>query len=339
MLRRDSKGASSMISDRVQLSEVVPLSTPFSLQIYPTYFCNFNCNYCFRNTKDKNLANRFYYNKSMDFSTFKKAIDSAKEFENKLKTVVFTGGGDPLVHPDIIKMIQYASKSDVTERVELLTNAALLNPKFIDELLANGLTKIRISIQGIDAVRYREVCGVEIDFDNFLSNLNYLFQNKNNTYIYIKIIDSALRCAEEEKKFHEIFDAVADETAIEHLVPLDQKLDYSNVGIISGNNQQTGVSHGTDICSLPFFMLLLYPDGSVSPCCGLNPPIIGNIQKDSLRSIWNGKMHKKFLMQQLNGFESVSLCSKCQTPYYQINPTDYLDNHVPEIMERLKEVL
>lgn len=125
---------------------------------------------------------------------FKKAVDDAKQFAQKLKTVTFTGGGDPLVYPHIVEMIDYAEKSQIAERTEILTNAALLTPDVSDRLISAGLKKLRISIEGVDAARYKEVCGVSIDFDNFLNNLRYFFEHKKETYVYIKIIDCALRC-------------------------------------------------------------------------------------------------------------------------------------------------
>ena len=320
------------------MGTVVPLSTPFSLQIYPTYYCNFKCNYCFRNAPKNILKRKIYYNKVMDFNIFKKAVDDAKQFAQKLKTVTFTGGGDPLVYPHIVEMVDYAEKSQIAERTEILTNAALLTPDVSDRLISAGLKKLRISIEGVDAARYKEVCGVSIDFDNFLNNLRYFFEHKKETYVYIKIIDCALRCPEEKDKFYELFSPIADEVAIEHLVPLDHTIKYDEIGEISGLNQQDGKGFGTNICSFPYFMLLLYPDGSVSPCCGLAAPVIGKITEDSLADIWNGSAHRQMLHAQLKGYQTIDVCKNCQAPCYQINPSDYLDKYVERIQSRFAEL-
>ena len=36
----------SGVDDRVKLAEVIPLETPFTLNIFPSNICNFKCKYC-----------------------------------------------------------------------------------------------------------------------------------------------------------------------------------------------------------------------------------------------------------------------------------------------------
>jgi len=53
------------------------------------------------------------------------------------------------LHKDIAKMVEYAVKMNVAEAVDIVTNGLLLEPDLSDKLIAAGLSKLRVSIQGV----------------------------------------------------------------------------------------------------------------------------------------------------------------------------------------------
>lgn len=326
-----------MIPQRTPLGKVLPLSTPFSLHIFPTYFCNFHCNYCLHSCPDQYCADKQYYRQVMELDLFKKVIDDSKQFKEKLKSIFFSGYGEPLMNPYIAEMVQYAVQRDASERIEIVTNGSLLTPQLSDALIDAGLTTLRVSIQGISAERYKEVCGTNIDFDQFISNLHYFYTQKKETNVYIKIIDSALRDTAEKEKFYEIFSPVADDVNIEHLVPAINSIDYSKVGTISGLTQ-TGSAAGTKFCSSIFYSLEIWPEGTIIPCCNIeSPPIIlGNIKDMSLKDIWESDARKNFLLQHLDGYKSIPSCSFCTYPIYSLKPEDRLDEYIDVIKRNFR---
>ena len=92
----------------------------------------------------------------MDFSLFKKCIDDMKKFPNKIKVLRFVGIGEPLLHPRIADMVDYAS--GLPEKIEMITNGSLLTLGMITDLLHCGLNRMVVSIQGTSSRRYKEVC-------------------------------------------------------------------------------------------------------------------------------------------------------------------------------------
>jgi len=62
--------------------------------------------------------------------------------------------------------------------VEIITNGLLLTPETSRKLIDAGITNINISVQGVSKERYKETCGVEIDFDEYVKNLSYLYSIK-----------------------------------------------------------------------------------------------------------------------------------------------------------------
>jgi len=54
----------------------------------------------------------------------------------------FAGTGEPLLHKDIAKMVEYAVKMNVAEAVDIVTNGLLLEPDLSDKLIAAGLSSL-----------------------------------------------------------------------------------------------------------------------------------------------------------------------------------------------------
>lgn len=310
---------------RKRLADWLPLDSPFSLHIFPSYFCNFKCQYCLQSLQDDELKKMGFKKQLMDIEIYKKAIDDLAGFDRKLKALIFAGHGEPLVHPDIAEMVSYAKKKEVAERIEIVTNGYLLTEELSDNLINAGLDRLRISLQGIDEKKYKDVSGVDIDFKLFMQRLAYFYHHKKETNVCIKIIDVALDQKEDEGTFRKIFDPISDNLLLEYMIPFVREIDYKEVGKVAGCTKQ-GCKKKSDICSMPFYMLVLNPEGEVLPCCSVDIPIVlGNIKYQSLKEIWKSSKRTKFLIDQLNGYQNINICNDCSVPGFGLQEGDYLD--------------
>lgn len=321
---------------RTKLADVLPLDTPFVVQIFPIYTCNFKCNYCifqYDKTKRGFISDKI----AMGFNLYKKCIDEMTLFPNKIKVLRFVGIGEPLMHKKIAEMIAYAVSKEVANKVEIITNGSLLTPEMSDSLIKAKLSRLVISLQGTTKEKYKEVCGTDIDFEKFIENLRYFYNKKDKTQIYVKIVDCALDGKNDERRFYKIFGDVCDTIAIEHIVPIHSSVDYGKV--LKGKKMsltQFGLPvSGLKICPQPFFHLQINPDGKVVPCYSFEyPGIMGDCNKQSVCEIWNGKKFQSFRHQMLGGMKNVSkACAKCDLIRYRLFPEDVLDNDA----ERLKK--
>jgi radical SAM protein with 4Fe4S-binding SPASM domain len=321
---------------RIKLAEVLPLDTPFMIEIYPVYACNFKCSYCIFSV-DK-AKRQFISDKIiMDFKLYKKCIDDITLFPNKLKVLRFTGIGEPLLHRNIAEMVEYAVLKDIANKVEIITNASLLTPKLSDSLISAGLSRLVISLQGTTKEKYRKVSGVDIDFEKLIENLRYFFNNKGNTHVYIKIVDYALEGKDDEQKFYEIFGNICDTIAIEYIVPIQSGVDYDTVLKDKDVSfTQFGLNPSeVQICPQPFFTLRINTDGKVIPCYSYKfPTFVGDCSTQSVYEIWNGKQFQYFRRKMLDGRKNVcEVCARCNIIKYRLFPEDVLSNAA----ERLKK--
>ncbi len=170
------------------------------LQVEVSRDCNLDCKICIR----KNLESDSGF---MSFDNFRKIIDSYN-----FREVALHGWGEPLLNPEIFRMIEYAKNKDI--RTSLTTNATLVG-KNISEILHSGLDDI--------AFGFYDKKILEKSIDNVKELINEKEKRKSgpNTFFDIAIFRDNL---------DEILDVIrkADEIGIESVV-LHRLFDIYNV--------------------------------------------------------------------------------------------------------------
>lgn len=314
--------------ERTILKEVLPLETPLGIYFFPIYACNFKCAYCM-NSVDKNEHNSVYKENIMSFSLYKKCIDDISQFKDKVKMLRFAGLGEPLLHKNIAQMVEYATQKEVANTVEIITNGSLLTPKIADDLIEAKLDRLSISIQGVESYMYKKIAKYEIDFEKFVSNIRYFYENRRNTKVHIKILDCSLNSEEDKERFYSIFESICDTITIEKVAPLMENVDYSKILPNDDYTVRGNAVEEVDICSFPFYLMQINPDGTVHPCCSniLETPIVGNCYDESVKDIWLGHRNNLFRRKMLGGCSNLdrnSYCTRCRIYKYSLFPEDII---------------
>ncbi len=327
-------------TNRKRLADIIPLKTPFTVFIEPTRFCNFKCFYCLHSKKNESkreIKDTGYEIKHMDFTIYQEIIDQILLFPKTPKRIVFSGLGEPLMNTKLPEMIAYAKKNQIADRLDILTNASLLTPKLSDSLIDAGVTRIQISLQGLNSEKYREISGVTVDFEKMIDNITYLYNHKKDCNIFIKIIDCILDGKEDEEKFYKIFGDISDQIFIEHLITLQQQMGDHNGRADNTknlNNEEVVFRH---VCPVIFYMLQIDADGNVFPCPVNGLPkhfAIGDIKKENLVDIWLGKKRKNLICNHLN-FNRVKMpvCGTCEACSCILDKNEYLDEEAKRLIK------
>ncbi|MGX9758145.1 radical SAM/SPASM domain-containing protein [Clostridioides difficile] len=321
---------------RIQLHEKIPLDTPFTVHVIPSTTCNFKCSYCVHSLNKKDLEMKKFTPSIMHWDTFTTVIEQLKYFDSKIKRILLTGDGEPMCNVDLPRMIRYIKEANIAEKVDFTTNGSLLTRQNIIELIEAGLDCIDISIQGLSSEKYEQICGTKLDFDEFVKNIKFLYDNRKNCKVIIKIIDIALDEGE-EKRFFELFGDICDVICIEKVRPVFEGVNYSNMIKDNEVMDRYGNLHNRRIvCQRVFYTLAIWPNGDVYPCCVFDHrAMIDNIKNVTLKEIWNGEKRKSFLLMQLNKKRmNNNICKKCIVPDEIYTPEDDLDEYAEELKGR-----
>lgn len=321
---------------KVNLSDVIPLDTPYMTYIEPSTFCNIQCKFCFHSLEDNILNEKGYKPNIMEYNMFVNIVDKFKEFPSKLRAFKLCGLGEPLLNKKLPEMIAYAKQREVADRIIVVTNGLLLNPELNLKLIEAGLDEIIISIEGVSSQKYNEIAGIDIDYGKFLSNIKHLYQNKGECKIYAKIVNSGLDDGGEEK-FHKIFDDICDNAYVEYLSSIFDGVDYSNI-INDPSINQLGdrLTKKVEVCFLPFYNMSINATGKVSPCLFdfKNSIVVGNVNEESLVDIWNGERMNAFRRMHLNKERSKHPdCVECE--WLSICACGIYENIIDEDAEKL----
>ncbi len=332
---------SSVDSNRANIADVVPLNSPLSMYIEPTKICNFKCFYCMHSTrdeKDSELEKNGFNVANMDMDFYKKLVKDIMEFPSQPKRVCFSGLGEPLANKRLPEMIKLLRDSGFEGRIDVISNGSLLTPQLSDALIEAGLSRIQISVQGLDNATYKEVCGIDYDLEKLKENIKYFYENKKNSSIYVKIIDSILKGKEDEEKFFGMFKDICDTIFIEHLVVMQQQMGDHNGKVDGTRNLMGEYVEPRKVCAVMFYFLQVTIDGETYPCStpGLLKSLsMGNANDKSLLEIWNDKKRNALIRTNLkDGYKVIPACSECSSCIAIADDSEYMDDRAEEVLEK-----
>lgn len=122
---------------------------PRELQLEVTAACNLKCRMCL--VRYRPPVNRLAG--SMSFDTFRTIVDDLPELER----VTLQGLGEPLLNPDLVTMVRYASRRGI--RVGFNTNGILLSEGRSEELITAGIDWLHVSVDGARPDTYEFIRG------------------------------------------------------------------------------------------------------------------------------------------------------------------------------------
>ncbi len=127
-----------------------------------TRSCNLSCVHC--------RAAAQYGPYPHEFSTqeCKALIDEIVTFSNP---VIILTGGEPLMREDIFEVAQYGTDKGL--RMVMATNGTLITPEIARKMVASGIQRISVSIDGKDAVHHDRFRGVEGAFEGSMQGIRY----------------------------------------------------------------------------------------------------------------------------------------------------------------------
>lgn len=323
--------------ERTRLENVIPLSVPFSIQIDICSACNLKCNFCFHSDREAIKKSGVHFG-IMPFELFAKIIDDMKKSWGgaKVKKLRLFKIGEPLLNPDVCKMVKYAKDAEVAEIIEITTNGTLLNHEMNIGLIEAGLDILNISVNGISAEQYQTVCKYDMDFQTFRRQIEDFYQNKKQCKIFIKYSD--LGYTEEEKKgFYQLFQDICDEIFVETIsatlwqdTNIDQFVPNSHKGTYGQVLEQK------QVCPFLFTTLVINDKGIAHLCCAdwKIEYEIGDLKQENIAAVWNGSKLRNYQKLHLSkNKDLIEICKSCES--LSANTLDNIDEYADDILDRL----
>jgi radical SAM protein with 4Fe4S-binding SPASM domain len=294
-------------------------SLPNKLTIDINNVCNLRCPLCPTGRNDKSASRGF-----MKFEEFKKVID---ELGNYLTNLELYNWGEPLLHRDLIKMIQYAKGRNIP--VCISTNLNALDEGMAEALISTHIDKIFISCDGASPETYSKY-RVGGDFDKVISNTAQLVEVKermNNHYTRLILLFHVFRHNEHEvERVKEVANSIGVELRINRMRTdmgkeifervedsIERDKDWIPLNPEHCGFDPEGKKHFT--CKHLWKTAVINWDGAILPCCAVYGEryAFGNIFEEPFALIWNNEKYRLARQEVLNKRErSPTICHTCK---------------------------
>jgi MoaA/NifB/PqqE/SkfB family radical SAM enzyme len=298
--------------------------TPYAVIIETSNTCNFQCPTC--PTPHKAIHAR-RPPQMMDLEVFKRIIDNIKEY---VHIVYVYNSNEPLLHPDLMEMIKYASDNNM--HTMLSTNCSLLDRDKTEKLLNSGLGEIRFALDGLKKESF-ETFRQGGNFETVKANIEYFCRRKQelNKKRPIATLQFILNKQNQDeiadiKKFAKdnkidklyIKPFILSEYAYapEKIQELSEKFYpdkdiYDEAVVYKKNEQGLKPKNVKKKCLDVNRVFTVLADGRAVMCCFdlFGDYVYGEMDKQSLKELWNSHRVKKFRNFGLN--RQTPLCSKC----------------------------
>ena len=246
--------------------------------IEPTSICNLRCIMCFQIdtsfTSDKEMMGK------MDLELFKNIIDEAHK--NGTKAITLASRGEPTLHPDLPKMLEYCSGKFFELKIN--TNATRLNEELIHDILKSGVTDVVFSVDSYQKQDYEKI-RVRGIFETVVENIKK-FKEIKDEYYPNSICATRISGVRVDKQFDSVKFKEFWEKYVDHVVVVEMENRWDTYH----NSLDIGAE---EPCEYLWERMYLWFDGICNPCDAdyKSELALGNVKNTPIKEIWHGEKY------------------------------------------------
>lgn len=282
---------------------------PSQIIVDATEVCNLGCIHC---PHSEFKRSELYAARNLDVAIHNKMVDEVRVYgQGHTQYIRYTSNGEPLVHPDIYDMLDYAVKNSGVF-VTLTTNGTIMNEKRIEKLLASGLHMVDISIDAFLPETYAEIRhggNLLMTRANVLKFLEIKKRAGAATRIVVSFVEQSQNSGEVVDFENYWKQQGADFVVIRRL--------HSAAGGVATIASDLKVSQqfaDRKPCLYPWERILLNPKGELAFCPQdwTHGSVLADYRTSTISEVWQGDAYRQLRDAHLiNEFKAFPFCAQC----------------------------
>lgn len=167
--------------EKLQSFRTGNITAPIYVRIKPTNRCNHSCHFCVYGSQIRDTENpkipvtmhdNIVHKDQLSREELKTLIDDLVRIG--VKCVTFSGGGEPLLHPDIVEVIDFANTSGL--KTSIITNGSLLSGDRARVLGDSEWVRVSMDYSNAEEFKASRGCG-EDQFNKIINNMREFKSN------------------------------------------------------------------------------------------------------------------------------------------------------------------
>lgn len=275
-----------------------------NVHIEITSKCNAKCLHCYipHDSKVNHIETVLFYN----------ILEQCKEM--KVLHLTLTGG-EPMLHKDFIGFLKKCKEYNLS--VNVLSNLTLLTDEIIEEMKANRLLSVQVSLYSMDSKIHDSITQTKGSFEITKNSILKLKEKDVPLQISCPIMKQNKDCYKDVLKWAEThnFHVGSDYVIIarcDHTTQnLKSRLSINDIKEVInekiGNEpkylelmekeseKKKNITPDDIVCSVCHSSICISDNGNVYPCAGWQGYVVGNVNETSLKDIWNNSKNVQYL--------------------------------------------
>lgn len=306
----EEKNAAEKIRNRL-FRKPVP-TFPKTVVVETIYGCNAGCVFCSYPELSKSGLVR---KGRMSDETFAKiAGDCAGQ---EVERFILCFDNEPLLDRALGRRFALLRRTCPGAKLNLTTNASLLDEKRFEELIASGLTdEVFLSVNGNTKETYESL--MKLPYDKVFANLEHFCRRLRELPALkkrLRVRVNVMKMGEVEPELPAMKKRWKDEAGFElHVIEPDNRAGDVDLEKFAAHGTKKASFAPFINCRRPFHTLVLTWEGEAVLCCAdyRREVKLGNVAERSLSEIWNGSPATDLRRQFLRGdYTGLDICRRC----------------------------
>ncbi len=310
--RRDERGMPAAFGFESPACAEFPTYVMFDI----TNVCNAMCIHCPQSlvAEDGGRPDFLVKREHQTLDAFQRVIDECAQHE--VNFVRITADGEPLVHPELFPMLEYAQERGVGP-VGLTTNGSLVKEGAAKRLLNSGVAIVDFSLDAFSKETF-ELIRVGLSYDKVIGNVLRFLELRDTLQSSVRVVVSFVeqeQNAHELEAFREYWEALVDEVIVRHMT--------SNVGLNTPPEGRWPGWHERWPCAHFFRRVVINHRGQLKACPidWRQLTVSEHVSERSVHEQWHGSFYWSHRLQHLSdSIEESNACHAC--PDWSSTPWD-----------------